>query len=149
MQYDTVGFIDKLGTINQVLYNRQIVLFYADHDLKPDRALELARKELTARKDIYGYDAFAWALFKNGEYSEAADAITEAMKLGTQDANLYYHAGMIYNQLGDKELAREYLEYALLLNPEFSILQSDVARRVLADLGNEAALSSTQGGTIR
>ena len=149
LQYDTVGFIDKLGTINQVLYNRQIVLFYADHDLKPGRALELARKELTARKDIYGYDAFAWALFKSGQYDEAADAITEAMKLGTQDANLYYHAGMIYNQLGDKELAREYLEYALLLNPEFSILQSDVARRVLADLGNEAALSSTQGRTIR
>ena len=149
LQYDTVEFIDELSTINQVLYNRQIVLFYADHDLKPGRALELARKELAVRKDIYGYDAFAWALYKNDQYGEAADAIIEAMKLGTQDANLYYHAGMIYNRLGNKELAREYLERALRLNPHFSILQSDVARRVLADLGNEAALSSTQGETIR
>ena len=149
LQYDTVEFIDELGTINQVLYNRQIVLFYADHGLRPGRALELARKELAVRKDIYGYDAFAWALYKNGQYDEAADAITEAMRLGTQDANLYYHAGMIYNQLGDKELAREYLERALRLNPEFSILQSDVAKRTLEDLGEEAALPDTRGGTMR
>ena len=149
LQYDTVEFIDELGRINQVLYNRQIVLFYADRDLKLGRALELARKELAARKDIYGYDAFAWALYKNGQYDKAADAVTEAMKLGTQDANLYYHAGMIYNQLGDKELAREYLERALRLNPHFSILQADEAKRALEDLSKEVALPDTQGGTMR
>ena len=71
------------------------------------------------------------------------------MKLGTQDANLYYHAGMIYNQLGDKELAREYLERALRLNPHFSILQADEAKRALEDLSKEVALPDTQGGTMR
>ena len=149
LQYDTVEFIGKLAAINQQIYNRNLVLFYADHDLKVEETLVLARTELVVRKDIYGYDTLAWALYKNGLYDEAAKAITEAMKLGTQDANLYYHAGMIYNQLGDKELAQEHLERALELNPHFSILQADEARRALAGLSKEVALSDTQGGTTR
>ena len=60
-QYDTVEFIATLAAINQQVYNRELALFYANHDLKLDYALELASAELEFRKDIYGYDALAWA----------------------------------------------------------------------------------------
>jgi tetratricopeptide (TPR) repeat protein len=134
LQYDTVEFIGKLAAVNQVIYNRELALFYADHDIKLDQALELARSELEVRKDIYGYDALAWALYKNGRFAEAAEAIREAMKLGAQDASIYFHAGMIYNSLGEVGQARAHLEQALRLNPHFSILHEDVARRTLAGL---------------
>ena len=45
--------------LNRVLYNRELVYFYADHGLQPAEALELARREIEVRKDIYGYDALA------------------------------------------------------------------------------------------
>ena len=131
-----------LAAINQQVYNRELVLFYADHDFKLDEALDLATKELDARKDIYGYDALAWALFKNDRFVEAAEAIVEAMQLGTQDPNLYYHAGKIYHQLGDLEQATQYLERALRLNPKFSVLYSD-ATETLSKLRNLLKIQNT------
>ena len=59
-QYDTVEFIATLAAINRQVYNRELALFYANHDLKLEYALDLASAELEVRKDIYGYDALAW-----------------------------------------------------------------------------------------
>lgn len=133
-QYDTVEFIGNLAAINQVIYNRQLVLFYANHDLKVGEALELATRELVVRKDIYGFDALAWALYKNGRYAQAAEAIAEAMQLGTRDALLYYHAGMIYQSRGDHQSARRMLAEALSMNPHFDPLQSRIAALTLQQI---------------
>jgi len=133
-QYETVEFIGKLAAINQVIYNRQLALFYANHDQKVEEALRLATKELALRKDIYGYDTLAWALYKNGRYAEARDAIDQALKLGTRDALLYYHAGMIYAGTGDDERAQTMLAEALSINPHFDLLQSPIAQMTLDQL---------------
>jgi hypothetical protein len=78
-----VGGIHRLlGHINQVLHNRDLALFYADHDIKLDEALALAHKEFEVRHDIYTWDALAWALYKNGKYQEASDAIDNALRPG-------------------------------------------------------------------
>ena len=81
-----------MAASNPQFYSRELAMFYADHDLKLDEALDLATAGLEVRKDIYGYDAVAWALFKSFRFEEAADAIAQAT-LGTQDANLYWHSG--------------------------------------------------------
>jgi Flp pilus assembly protein TadD len=60
--------------------------------------------------------------------------MTEAMRLGTQDPMLYYHAGMIYHRLGRQDQARLYLEHALALNPGFSVLGAEQARKTLVGL---------------
>jgi tetratricopeptide (TPR) repeat protein len=116
-------------------YRRTLSLFYSDHDRQLPRALELALFELAARRDIYSYDAAAWALSKAGRQEEAARAMAEALKLGTKDARLFYHAGMIDLRHGDRNSARKWLGRALALNPGFSPRQADEARRVLAELG--------------
>ena len=102
-QYDLVEYIGRLNALNQALYNRELAYFYADHDIKLTEALELAKRELDYRKDIYAYDLLAWNLYKNGKLAEARDAIEEALKLGTKDAKLFYHAGMIHYRLGDQD----------------------------------------------
>ena len=106
------------ATAGQPEYRRVLSLFYADHDRDLPRALELARQDLQERQDIYGHDALAWALLKNGHPEEAARAMTEALKLGTRDARLFFHAGMIYHRLRDPSKARDYLGRALALNPQ-------------------------------
>ena len=61
---------------------RDLVLIFADHDIRPNRALELAEGELEFRKDVYTYDALAWALYRNHRYTEAREAMQKALKLG-------------------------------------------------------------------
>jgi tetratricopeptide (TPR) repeat protein len=144
-QYQLVEYIGMLGHINQVLHNRDLALFYADHDIKLDEALALAHKEFEVRHDIYTWDALAWALYKNGKYLEASDAMEHALRPGTRDALLFFHAGMIASRLGQKSLARQELQAALNINPGFHVIYAGIARRQLEALDNEAALTASQG----
>jgi tetratricopeptide (TPR) repeat protein len=133
-QYELVEYIGKLSTLNQALYNRELAYFYADHDVKLKEGLELARRELEYRRDIYAYDVLAWNLHKNNQSEEASAAIREALKLDTKDARIFYHAGMIYHRLGVKQKAREYLSRAVETNPHFHIFAAENAARTLKEL---------------
>ncbi|HLX42319.1 MAG TPA: tetratricopeptide repeat protein, partial [Bryobacteraceae bacterium] len=131
---DLIDVIDNLGQAAKEKANRNLALIYADHDHRVDRALELATAELDVRRDIYTYDALAWALFKNKKFAEAEKAITEAMKLSTPEPAFYYHAGMIASGLGKKQEAAEYLKKALALNPHFDLRQAPAAQKALKEV---------------
>jgi tetratricopeptide (TPR) repeat protein len=133
-QYDLVEYIGKLSALNQAMYNRELAYFYADHDIKLAEGLTLAERELDYRRDIYAYDVLAWNLYKSGRIDEARSAIDTALRLGTKDAKLFYHAGMIFDHLGDKEKAKDYLGRALATNPHFHVLFADHAARTLKEL---------------
>jgi tetratricopeptide (TPR) repeat protein len=133
-QYDLVEFIGYLSQVNQQIHNRDLALFYADHDLKLHESLALARKELEVRRDIYTWDVLAWSLFKNGKPQEAAEAISHALEQGTRDPQLFFHAGMIYEKAGDSAKAKSYLQRALEINLHFHILYSSTASETLARL---------------
>jgi tetratricopeptide (TPR) repeat protein len=139
-QYDLVEYIGRLNAVNRVVHNRELAMFLADHDLKPGQALELARRELEVRRDVYTHDVLAWALYRNGRLQEALAEMTEALRLGTRDARLFFHAGLIHHALGQAEPARRYLEQALATNPYFHVLQADVARDVLVQLSHPGGL---------
>ena len=130
-QYDLVEYIGRLNTLNQTLYNRELALFYADHDMKLPESLQLAERELEVRKDIYTDDVLAWALYKNDKPEEALTVMTRALRLGTKDARLFFHAGMIYHRLGKQDRAKNYLQQALTLNPQFHPTQAYLSARVL------------------
>jgi tetratricopeptide (TPR) repeat protein len=134
IQYETVEYIGKLAAINKQVYNRQLANFYSDHDVKLDEALRLALNELKDRKDIYGYDAAAWAYYKNGKFQEAQDMMDRALAMGTQDARLFYHAGMIAHALHDDQQARQYLQQGLAINPHFSVLFANQAQQTLLSI---------------
>jgi tetratricopeptide (TPR) repeat protein len=133
-QYETVEVIATLARINRQVYNRQLAMFYADHDLRPREALELAEGELRVRRDVFGWDAYAWALYRLGRYAEAREAAEQALRLGTLDARLLYHAGMISLALGDEDRAEGELRGALRIGPSFDPLHAPEARRALRGL---------------
>ena len=114
----TVLAIGQLAGEAAGVYDRTLSLYLSSTGEDPARALRLAQAELVARKDIYGYDALAWALLANGRADEARAQMAEALALGTRDAKLLYHAGMIEAALGDDAAARRYLEDALATDPE-------------------------------
>jgi Flp pilus assembly protein TadD, contains TPR repeats len=130
-QYELVEFIEQSSAAGAATYSRQLALFWANHDKKLDEALQIARIERAARADIYTCDALAWCLYKTNDLKGAKAAIDEALRLGTRDALLHYHAGMIYDRLGDQPSAIKHLSRALEINPSFDVLQADVARQTL------------------
>src|SRR5206468_3995736 len=85
-------------------YYHHLAGFYCDAQENPAEALRWARKDLEVRRSVYAYDSLAWALYKNGEFARAAEEMTRALTLGTKDAHLLFHGGMIYSRAGDLDL---------------------------------------------
>ncbi|MGE0824767.1 MAG: tetratricopeptide repeat protein [Candidatus Binatia bacterium] len=143
-QDDLIAHIALVSERNQVLYNRELARFYADHDLHLDKALTLAEKELEVRRDVYTYDVLAWALYKNGRLSEAWEAIIRALHLGTQDPVLFFHAGMIAYDRGHRDEACDYLQRALRIHLRFHPLHATVAQRTLDSILENSARTASQ-----
>jgi len=118
-------------------YHRAWSLFLLDHNQRIIEVHEKAVAELATRKDIYGYDIVGWSLYKLGRYQEAAADLRQALKLGTRDPLLYYHAGMIERALGHRGEAIAFLSAALRINPRFDRTQSNVARAALDSLQDQ------------
>ena len=120
--------------------NRELIFFYADHARNPAEALRIARKEIAILRDVHTLDAYAWALYVNGEYGEARKQIEEALEVGIRDAKLFYHAGVITSKLNDWPTAELYLKQSLDLNP-LSEVAAD-AREALAVLTLASAVAA-------
>jgi len=135
-QLELIEFISTLNPINDRLFYRELALFYADHDLKLTASVKLAEKELEVRHDIYTWDILAWVLFKHGSVREAAEAMDNALALGTGDALLDFHAGMIEFALGRSERAQMLFQRALTLNPQFHLIYARQARQRLAQVAD-------------
>ncbi|QEL14081.1 tetratricopeptide repeat protein [Limnoglobus roseus] len=122
---------DKKADAAEPTAVRELILHYCDLGRRLPRALELAKREMTTRKDVFSCDSYAWALFKNGKADEAEKAADDALRLGTRDATLLFHAGVIAHKLGKKDRAKELLEKALAINPTFSVEQAAEAKKLL------------------
>lgn len=117
---------------------RPMAHFLARMALRPADALTLAQQELAARHNIAAYDTYALALLRNDRLDEASHAIGQAMALGTKDADLHLHAGLIQVAARKPAAARASLTRALDLNPNVdptlvSELRQDL---LLQDLGD-------------
>jgi tetratricopeptide (TPR) repeat protein len=130
-EIERIDAVARLEAAANQKANRTLALIYANQDRNLDRALELAQADFQVRKDVYTYDALAWALYKNKRYGEARQCSQEALKLGTPEALFFYHAGMIARALGEADAARQALEKALSLNDGFDIGQVKIARAAL------------------
>ena len=119
-------------------YHRAWSLFLLDHDRRVSEVLANVQKEIETRKDIYGYDFLGWALHKEHRDVEARDAMIQARRLGTRDALLFFHTGMIERALGETKRARYFLTEALNVNPSFHPTQPAEARAVLDSIGRES-----------
>jgi len=110
--------------------NHELIFYYADHAKQPAKALELAKREVARRHDVYTLDSYAWALHVNGQYKEARKQIETALAVGIRDAKLFRHAGEIALQCGDRVAAQQYMQQAAELNAN----DSELARTKLATI---------------
>lgn len=117
-QYTLVRIIQQLNADAGVNVDIEMALFEADHG-DAAQAVAMAQAGYGLRPNIYAADALAWALYQSGAYEAAWPFSQEALRLGTQDARLHYHAGMIAFALGDEETGQAYIDTAVAINPAF------------------------------
>jgi tetratricopeptide (TPR) repeat protein len=110
---------------------RALSLMDATRNQNLPRALELARAERKKRADIYTEDALAWALYRSGDLAAAKASSERACRLGTRDAQLWFHRGAILLASGAASEGRALLRQALALNPHFDPTGAAEARRLL------------------
>jgi tetratricopeptide (TPR) repeat protein len=101
-------------------YYHHLAGFYSDVQPNPTEALRWARKDKETRHSIYACESLAWALYRNGEFAQAAEEITPALQLGTKDAHLLCHAGLIFTSSGQTERGSDLLQHAMAANPHYN-----------------------------
>ena len=131
--YDLVPFETELFEANGVDVDLESALFEADHG-DPHTALRLAQAAYAERQTIRTADALAWASHHTGRATDARRLSDEALRLGTRDPLLAYHAGMIASAAGETSEAIRLLTEALRLDPGFSATGTASARAELARL---------------
>ena len=115
-------------------HSRDLVLHYVDNNKNLDRALELALLDSEGTEDIYAYDTLAWIYYKMGDTAKAEEAMNKALRLGTEDALLYYHAGMIHYEQHKVVKAKEYLGLSVAVNPQIHGSNPEEAGALLGEI---------------
>jgi tetratricopeptide (TPR) repeat protein len=136
-QFALVAVLAQLQQANGVNMDLELALFEADHPGEYAllaATLTRARQVYADRPTIYAADALAWTLFQSGAHDEAEEYAARALALGTQDALLWFHAGMIAHARGDADAAQARLSHALAINPHFSLRWAALAEAALARL---------------
>ncbi|HMB79428.1 MAG TPA: tetratricopeptide repeat protein [Vicinamibacterales bacterium] len=74
---------------------KNLARFLAEHNRRIPEAVAIAEKAASERRDIFTEDALAWAYFKAGRLSAAREAIAQALRTGSKDADIHAHAKAI------------------------------------------------------
>lgn len=92
-----------------------LVMYLAGHD-RAREAVEYARSTCASRRDIAAQHALAWALYRAGKPAESREHMERALEYGIRDAELFYHAGLIAREAGDRDQSDRYLKNAIQTN---------------------------------
>lgn len=133
-QFATVDAITRIASSQRDVYNRQLVLFGADHGRHVELAVRMARAELAIRHDAAGYDALAWALHVAGRDGEARGYSDRALAITAVDPRFEWHAAAIAAAMGRHDRAVGLLTDLLHRSPRFDPLQAMRAAALLATL---------------
>ncbi|MDP2053396.1 MAG: tetratricopeptide repeat protein, partial [Acidobacteriota bacterium] len=88
----------------------RLARFLAERGRNLPEAVALAEEAAATRRDVMTLDTLAWAYFKAGRLPEARQASDEALRLGTRDPRLLYHAAAIVAASGDRLATTALLE---------------------------------------
>lgn len=131
--YELVGAIAKLYRANGVNVDLELALFTADH--RPGgAAVKQARQAAEQRRSVAGHDALAWSLFTAGKPAEAWPEAERALRLGTRDPQIRFHAASIALARGQRDVAARHLAVVLETNPRFSAALTPAVSRLAGRL---------------
>jgi pentatricopeptide repeat protein len=136
-QDDLVRLIVQLQRAAGVDVDLEMALFEADH--APNAAalaaaVQNARAQYERRPSVHVADVLAWTLYRAGRPTEALPYAREALRLGSKDPLMLFHAGAVAAAAGERSEATSYLQAALAQNPNFSVRYAPEATKLLAQV---------------
>jgi hypothetical protein len=75
--------------------NRELTVYNLDKGRDPAEGLRVIREAMRRRQNVVTRQAYAWALFRNGEYREADEEIRAVLAIGARDEGMLAHAAAI------------------------------------------------------
>ena len=118
--------------------DREFAEFALSHGIELEEALTRATRDYKERKNnIDAASTYAYALALNGKAAEAIPVIEQAMRLKTDNAQLYFRAAVIYDKAGNKEMAKMWLEKAMKRNPYLTPLTLKQAKQMMSTLASK------------
>lgn len=131
-QSEAVSVLESLKQHGAMADPRSFALHLATRGVDLEQALDLAKAEIMTRRDVFSWDALAWAQHAAGASDAALISTRRALAEGTRDARLFLHAGIIAKAAGEPSLAAEQLGKAQqmrrqLLPSEQAILDQGIA----------------------
>ena len=131
-QRATVAAIDRLLVAGGIRVDLESAVYRADQRIRPLETVALARRARAERPSIYGDDALGWALARAGRCDEALEWSRRSLRLGTRDAQLWFHHGYAAGCAGDTSAMTRSYTKALAINPNFSVRFAPLARRAVS-----------------
>jgi tetratricopeptide (TPR) repeat protein len=122
----------------------EIAVFEADHGL-PRRAVALGRRAWAAAPGIRSADALGWALTRAGHRRKGLAWARSALRLGSLDPLLRFHAGMAARGAQRRRHLRLAMAHGLAGRP----WQAATARRALAAAAGPAVAAARRGAATR
>jgi predicted Zn-dependent protease len=137
--YGLVRATTRLQRASGVVVDLELARVEADHARDQGatrRALVLARAAYRERPgNVYAADVLAWAELRAGDSTAARPLVDGALRLGTRDAALHYHAAAVLHATGEDASARRQLASAFATNPWFTYSQRADATALAHALG--------------
>jgi len=121
--------IESMSKDAQSSRNDENIGHYADRELAYaylkindyDKALDHALLEYNRRPDnIDVNETVAWVYYCKGQYAKALPYLKVALKTNSRNPTLLCHAGLIYEKVGERSLAKDHLQAALQSNPNIA-----------------------------
>ena len=103
---------------------RTLAIYLSTRREDSGKAVDLARRELENRGDVFTLDALAWALARSGKIDDASALMSRALAEGTQDGRLFLHASVIAAADGRPADAARWARKARALR--FTLLPSEL-----------------------
>jgi tetratricopeptide (TPR) repeat protein len=147
MMYESQSNFDQAKAMYQQVLNIQpdnalasnnLAYLMLQHGGNVDVALAMAQ---TARRGMadspQAADTLGFAYYQKGVYRSAIDMFQESLRLSEKagapdDPDVHYHLGLAYQKANQPVLARQQLERALKISPNFS--DASDARKALSEL---------------
>ncbi len=101
--------IERASWENGPRQPQALAKFFAEHDRDIPEAVSLAEEAVRSRRDIFTMDILALAYLKAGQLVKARHASDDALRTGSRDARLLWHAAEIRAAAGEPAAAMELL----------------------------------------
>ena len=136
--------LERDGWASEEPQPQALARFLAERGRSIPEAVRLAEEASGRRHDILTLDALAWSYYKAGRLHDASIAADGAVRTGTRDPRILYHAAAIKKAVGDRPAAARLLARLSAPHLQLDLWASEPARGLAAELRAADALADAR-----